>query len=238
MPAEAYNKQKGGPTVEFEEEWLSKLNHCLTEYYDPETAIQLMEGQDPENGSKQVIDWTRTLVEKIEEKDVDTAKNIFTCMACQYPKSNLAEISKVYRETGDFAKAHSMLQTYFIETIREYLGLSEEEISKVEEWGWGVAGRREGNRIISTKMPFDWAGYWAEEDPEIKRFHFCHCPRVRDVLKNQLDPIYETYWLCGGGFYKSIWEHILDKQVSVEVLQTVMHSDPVCQFAIHLPEGV
>jgi len=238
MPAGAYNEKKGGPTIEFEEEWLSKLNHCLTEYYDPETALLLMEGGSPEKESKEAIDWTRELVEKIEEKDADTAKDVFTCMACQYPKANLAEISKVYRETGDFDKAHSMLQAQFIDTIRKYLGLSEDEISKVEERGWGVAGRRKGNRILSTKMPFDWAGYWAEEDSERRKFHFCHCPRVRDVLKDNLDPIKETYCLCGGGFYKSIWEHILDKQVSVEVLQTVMHGDPVCQFAVHLPEGV
>ena len=62
-------------------------------------------------------------------------------MACQYPKANLAEISKTYRETGNFDMTHSMLQAQFIDTIRNYLGLSEEEISKVEERGWGVDGR-------------------------------------------------------------------------------------------------
>jgi hypothetical protein len=174
----------------------------------------------------------------LEEKDPDTAKSIFTCLACQYPKQNLTEISKTYRETGDFDNAHSMLQTQFIDTIRKHLGLSEEEIRKVENWGWGVAGRREGNRVIATKMPYDWVGYWGDENPERRRFHYCHCPRVRDVRKKGGEPISETYCLCGGGFYKSIWEHILDKPVTVEVLQTVMQGNPVCQFAIHLPEGV
>ena len=92
--------------------------------------------------------------------------------------------------------------------------------------------------IISTKMPFDWEEYWAEDSPEMKKFHYCHCPRVRDVMKDKIDPINETYCLCGGGFYKRIWEHILDKPVRVKVLQTVMQGDPICQFAIHLPEGV
>lgn len=238
MPAGTYDEKKGGPTVEFEEGWLSKLNHCLTEYYDPETATHLMEGSDPEKTSGEVIDWTRVLVERLEENDADTAKDVFTCMACQFPKANLAEISKTYRETGDFEKAHKNLQTHFIDTIRKHLGLSEEEISKVEEWGWGVAGRREGNVIISIKMPYDWAGYWAEKDLEMKKFHYCHCPRIRDILKDNKEPITKTYCLCGGGFYKSIWEHILDKQMKVEVLQTIMQGDPVCQFAVHLPEGV
>lgn len=236
MPAGSY-KEDGGPTEEFEKEWQLKLNHCLTEYYSPQVARELTKG-DSENKSKEVIDWTRELVEKLESKDPETAKDIFTCMACQYPKANLTEISKTYRETGDFDKAHSMLQAQFISTIRKYLGLTEEEIQKVEEWGWGVAGRLEGDRIISTKMPFDWIGYWAEEDPKKKRFHFCHCPRIRDILKEGQPPISETYCLCGGGFYKSIWEHILDKPVTVEILQTVMKGDQVCQFSITLPEGV
>ena len=237
MPAGAYRKE-GGPTVEFEKEWLNKLNHCLTEYYSIETASELMIDGTPDKKSSEVLDWTRDLVQNLVEKDLGTAQDIFTCMACQYPKANLAEISKIYRETGDFEKAQSMLQSQFIDSIRKHLGLSEEEIRKVEEKGWGVAGRREGNRIISIKMPFDWTSYWAEEDPELRKFHFCHCPRVRDILKEGQPPIDETYCLCGGGFYKSIWEHILDKPVKVKVLQTVMHGDPVCQFEIRLPEGV
>ena len=237
MPAGAY-KEEGGPTVEFEERWLAKLNHCLTEYYSAEKASQLLKGSDPMNKGDKVIDWTRTLVEKLEQEDPVTAKDVFTCMACQYPKANLAEISKIYRETKDIDKAHFMLQTQFIETIRKYLGLSEEEIRNVEERGWGVAGRIDENKIISTKMPFDWTGYWAEDDPEKRTFYFCHCPRIRDILKEGDPPIGETYCLCGGGFYKSIWEHILDKPVKVKVLKTVMKGDQICQFEISLPEDV
>jgi hypothetical protein len=235
MPAGAY-KEEGGPTVEFEERWLAKLNHCLTEYYSVEKASRLLQGSDPENKVDKVIDWTRALVEKLEQEDPVTAKDVFTCMACQYPKANLTEISKIYRETKDIKKAHSMLQEQFIETIRKYLCLSEEEIRKVEERGWGVAGRIDGNKIISTKMPFDWAGYWAEDDPEKRKFHFCHCPRIRDILRKGDPSIGETYCLCGGGFYKSIWEHILDSPVKVKVLKTVMKGDQVCQFEILLSE--
>lgn len=237
MPVGAYRKE-GGPSIEFEEKWLNKLNHCLTEYHSAETATSLMQGSDPEKDNSEVIDWTRDLIKNLEEINPETAKDIFTCMACHYPKTNLTEISKTYREKGDFDRAHSILQTQFIDTIRKYLGLSEEEISKIEEWGWGVAGRREGNRIIATKMPFDWTRYLSEEDPDLKKFHYCHCPRVRDILKEGMPPIGETYCLCGGGFYKSIWEHILDKTVKVKVLQTVMLGDPVCQFEILLPNEV
>lgn len=235
MPVGAY-REEGGPTEEFEEEWLNKLNHCLTEYYSPEMAKELMAGASPVKPSGEVIDWTRALVEKVEDLDSETAKDVFTCMACRYPRTNLAEISKVYRETGDFELAHMMLQVQFIATVRKYLGLSDDEVQNIEKWGWGVAGRREGDRIIATKMPFDWNSYWSDQGNG--RFHYCHCPRIRDLMKGSEASINETYCLCGGGFYKGIWEHILDKPIKVKVLQTVMKGDPVCQFAIYLPEDV
>jgi len=40
---------------------------------------------------------------------------------------------------------------------------------------------------------------------------------------------------CGAGFYKGIWEEILQKPVEVEVLETVLRGDEVCKIAIYLP---
>lgn len=44
-----------------------------------------------------------------------------------------------------------------------------------------------------------------------------------------------TYCCCGAGFYKAIWEEMLQKYVRVDVLETVMKGDDVCQFVIHFP---
>jgi predicted hydrocarbon binding protein len=47
-----------------------------------------------------------------------------------------------------------------------------------------------------------------------------------------------TYCYCGAGFYKGVWEEILQRPVEVEVLESVMRGDEVCTVAIRLPEDV
>jgi len=44
-----------------------------------------------------------------------------------------------------------------------------------------------------------------------------------------------TYCYCGAGFYKGIWEEILQEPVEVEVLESVLKANEVCKIAIHLP---
>jgi len=47
----------------------------------------------------------------------------------------------------------------------------------------------------------------------VQRQYYCHCPRIRDVLKGG-ETIPVLYCYCGAGFYKGIWEEILQKQSS------------------------
>lgn len=75
-----------------------------------------------------------------------------------------------------------------------------------------------------------------ETDPVKKRQLCCHCPRVRDALRSEVD-ISPTYCYCGAGFYKGIWEGILQQPVRVEILETVLQGDEVCKFAMYLPSG-
>jgi hypothetical protein len=73
-----------------------------------------------------------------------------------------------------------------------------------------------------------------ESDPRVKREMYCHCPRVRDAIRNG-QALPETYCYCGAGYYKGIWEEILGQPVEVEVLESVLGGGNVCKIAIHLP---
>ena len=75
--------------------------------------------------------------------------------------------------------------------------------------------------------------YMQETDPEKRRQYYCHCPRVRDALENG-ETISPTYCYCGAGFYRAIWEEILQKPVEVEVLESVLDGGEVCKIAIRL----
>ena len=129
------------------------------------------------------------------------------------------------------------IQTLLKAGIKEILiivGYKEEIIKR----GMGMAGRLEERTIIATKIPKSaFIKDWFEESDSLKkRAIFCHCPRIREVMdkeENEL-PIFHCY--CGAGFYKVIWEEILQKPVEVEVLETVMNGGEVCKVAIYLPE--
>jgi predicted hydrocarbon binding protein len=73
-----------------------------------------------------------------------------------------------------------------------------------------------------------------ESDPEKRRQFYCHCPRIRDVLKSG-ETIPPIYCYCGAGFYKGIWEEILQQPVQVELLESVLMGDDVCTIRIDLP---
>jgi hypothetical protein len=197
------------------------------------------EGLSADSPRQEVIAWTREAMRRLGSVvGEEERKAIMTGCACQYPRSGLQDVRKVYEATGDLDVAHGMLQERFESFLVDSLGLGDEHIEEIVERGWGLAGVREGDAIVATKIPKSGnvVEYMEEVDPERRRQLYCHCPRIRDVLKTA-DPEWsgttaETYCYCGAGFYKGIWEEILQAPVDVEVLESVLKGDDVCKIAI------
>jgi len=171
--------------------------------------------------------------------DEEKRKDIMTGCACQYPESALQEIREAYEATRDIDLAHQMLQEQFESLLKDSLKLSDELVAEIVGRGWGSAGIKKGHTIIATKIPKSGylVEYMKETNPARKRQFYCHCPRVREVLKTP-ETISRTYCYCGAGFYKGIWEEILQEPVEVEVLKTVLQGDQVCKIAIYLPSSL
>ncbi|MFX0097887.1 MAG: DUF6144 family protein [Candidatus Hodarchaeota archaeon] len=225
---------------DFEKIWLSKFSRCLGRVAGEEIRKEIMEGGEnlsQETSREEVIDWTKRAMNKLDSL-VDEKKriDIMTGCACQYPKSDLQIIREKYEETKDVDIAHQMLQKQFESFLKEGLKLNSEFIEEIVKRGWGSAGLRKGDAIIATKIPKSGflVDYLKEKDPEKKRQYYCHCPRIRDALKLS-EKISPTYCYCGAGFYKDIWEEILQRPVEVEVLESVLKGDDVCKIAIYLP---
>jgi predicted hydrocarbon binding protein len=168
--------------------------------------------------------------------DEDIRIQVLTGCACRYPTEDLLSIRERFLETRDMDEVIAMLQERFVMFLREEIRLPDAMVEIVVANRWGLAGEREGNTIIATKIPKsgNLQAYLEESDSEKKRALYCHCPRIRDIV-NRPEPISATYCYCGGGFYKSLWEDILQESVEVELLRSVLQGDDVCSFAIHLP---
>jgi predicted ArsR family transcriptional regulator len=225
---------------DFERAWLAKFSSCLDQIVGQEIREAVIEGSEElssRSDRQAVVAWSRQAMERLDALvDEKRRKAIMVGCACQYPKSDLQAMRQAYEATGDVGLAHQMLQEQFESFLRNALELSDELVREVVSRGWGAAGVRRGNTIVATKIPKSGylVEYLRETDPEKKRQLYCHCPRIRDVLKTS-ETISATYCYCGAGFYEGIWREILQKPVKVEVLESVLKGDPVCTIAIHLP---
>jgi hypothetical protein len=228
------------PDMDFERAWLSKFSACLHRIAGEEIAGQVMAGSETlsmESSRSDVIAWSRQAMDRLDALVNDSARReIMTGCACQYPKEDLAEARQAWADTGDLDIVHSLLQARFESFLEDVLKLDSTLIQDVVARGWGLAGVRRENSIIATKIPKSGflVQYMAEADPEQKRKYYCHCFRIREILESD-QRLSSTYCYCGAGYYKAIWEEILQQPVEVELLQSVLQGDDVCQVAVHLP---
>jgi len=221
----------------FERFWLEKLRGRLEVDLGPEAAAELMagsEGLTDDASEEERTAWTRELLNRLTEAAGEAAaRKIMLGCACLPPKSKLEEARKVYAETGSFESARQVLERNFRHFLTSGLGLTEDTASDIVARGWGMAGVVRDGSVIATKIPKsgNLREYLAETDPERRRALYCHCPRARHLVGTGRE-LPDLYCYCGGGFYRFIWEYVLDAPVQVELLASVMRGDQFCSFAV------
>jgi len=227
--------------MDFEKYWLGKFSDCLSEIAGDKIRGKIMEGSEElsdKSSIEEITSWTNKAMKNLTSLlEPEAQVDIMTGCACHYPMSELADIKVVYQKTKDIKVAHMMLQQKFEALLKDTLKIDNELITTILNKGMGSAGVLNGNMIIATKIPKSGfiPQYFQATNLDEKRALYCHCPRVRDVINILIKNIPEIYCYCGAGFYKDIWEHILQKPVKVKVLESVMKGDDVCKIAIHLP---
>lgn len=226
---------------EFDHRWRQKFEEQIEVKAGAEALgklHRLIEADNSGCGEGEVVAWTRSAVSRLEEAlDARTCRDIMTGCACHYPSHQLEPLQLLYQHTGDITQVHVALQRQFEDFLRETLQLDEDAIADIVGRGWGAAGILDGDRIIATKIPKSGylKKYLSEADADVRRLSYCHCPRVRHAVEaGELLPM--TYCYCGAGFYKHMWETILQDEVRVEVLESVLSGGEVCKILIRLPD--
>ena len=226
---------------DWERAWLAKFSDGVARVAGEGARRQVMQGSEGLSSRSEqsaVIAWSQQAMERLENLlEERQCREVLTGCACQYPKEDLRDVRACYARTGDADLAHQMLQARFEAFLREILELEPAMVDEVVRRGWGLAGIKEGDRIIATKIPKSGhlADYMQEQDAERRRQLYCHCPRIRDALRSG-ETLSPTYCYCGAGYYQGIWQEIVQQPVEVEVLASVLQGDPVCTIAVHLPD--
>ncbi|MCK4972037.1 MAG: hypothetical protein KAS52_01865 [Candidatus Heimdallarchaeota archaeon] len=229
-------------SFDFDKYWVGKLAKGISEVVGDKIVNDVLEGSEnisQKSSRDDVFEWSDKAIRKLESltKDEETKKILLSC-ACHQSQEALQQYRDLYVDTENIDQVIQKMQEDFEVFIIDELKLEDKYIQEIIDRKMGFAGIIEGNKIIATKIPkSSFIKEWFEEtDPTKKRALFCHCPRIRDALIDKEKILPKSYCYCGGGYYQNIWETILQKPVDIEILETVMHGDEVCKFAIHLPE--
>ncbi len=204
-------------------QWFKKFSDGLDRFSGVEIRKKVMQGSEEINtrssGDKKA-EWIGNAMERVDsliEKEI--RKNVLLSCSHVFPKTRIKPLKSIYKDTNDIDAVIT-----FMHKDRSYAGLSYYEYPI-----------REGNIIYVTKIPFNPKRYKQSTDEEEKKHHYCHCGLVKGALKSPEVNVSTTFCYCGAGWYKTLWEGIIDKPVEVEVMNTVLQGANNCKFAIHLP---
>ena len=177
--------------------------------------------------------FTDSLLDALKEHANEDAGEILAGCACHASHNDLNPLRKLWEDTRDLELVHSKLQEHFIAFVRDYKQLDDGQIDYLTANGWGMAGILTGAKVTATKIPAMFHEYFAADDPVEKRYCYCHCPRVKELLREGI-PVDPAYCHCGMGFYLDIWSYILGRPVKGEIRASIFDGDEVCSFTIDL----
>jgi hypothetical protein len=115
--------------------------------------------------------------------------------------------------------------------------ITPEVIEYVEDNQEISIGKRIGDRIFVTKIPFAPKQYLEEQDPRLKRYYACHCPLARTAIRDGKPKIPSTFCYCSAGYTKIAYDVIFGEPVVIEMLESALNGDLRCRFAIKIPTG-
>jgi hypothetical protein len=190
--------------------------------------------------------YLNPVIDRLEKAvGTDACKEFLSAGLRDLPKKLFLGDRKQFRDAGDIDVYLMNQKTAFINRLENCrregrLFFAQEITSEVldfvkknPEMG---GGKRRGNIVYETKIPYMAKQYLSESDPTLKHYYACHCPWAREAIKNGDVKPARTLCYCSGGFHKKKWEVIFKQPLKVEVLESIINGGELCRFAIHLPE--
>jgi effector-binding domain-containing protein len=203
-------------------EWIGHLEEGV-EHFARKKAAQYVVGEGHAltytSSAKERAVWVQGMLERLEQviPDADHQHDVLSNCSHVFPKRRVEQLREIYQQTGELDAVVA-----FMCEDRSEQGNSYYE-----------SPHREGDTIRVTKIPFDARGYQAAKSSLEKKLSYCHCPMVKDALREKIS-LSSTYCSCGAGWYHTLWEGILERPVRVDVTRSLLNGDDTCEFAIHL----
>jgi hypothetical protein len=205
------------------EMWIQLFSEGLDTFTNTETKVEVLTDQEQisvETTADEFAGWVCQSIDRLDAlvQDKEIRRKVMLCCSNRFPIAHIKCLKEELDMTGD------------LDALLEFM-------RKDTSWhGYSFYEHPEriGDVIFVTKIPFDPKQYHSTNDLTEKRVSYCHCPHIRPAIRGS-QPVSSTFCLCGSGWYKTLWEGILEQSVQVEVLDTVARGADHCRFAIYLP---
>lgn len=187
----------------------------------------------------------QAVIERLNHQlDPETHAQVFSDSFRDLPDKYYQGDKQKYWEINDFDTYLEEKRAEFIALLEQLMAegklffsqeITQEVIDFVRADPEISQGVRQGNILFVTKIPYMAKEFLAEQDPEKKRYYYCHCPWARESLRRGEEPVSARFCQCSAGFHKKPWEVIFGRPLQADVLESVLQGDLRCRFAIHLP---
>lgn len=189
-----------------------------------QVMVRLLDSASPQEGTQILADSLRDLEDAWFQEDVKLFQECQTIdeYLDRSGEKFIAMLEKLRDENGLF----------FTQKI------TQDVVDYVRSQPLIARGRRVGDTLYEVKIPHQTIEFLEEKDPQRRRYHYCHCPWVKEGLKNGKADIPASFCQCSAGFHKKRWEVVLGQPLKAEIIESVLGGDDRCMIAIHLPPGL
>jgi hypothetical protein len=199
-------------------------------------------GVDPEKKPEFTKVIMKRLVEKIgEEKTIELLK------PCLHGRPGPIEKDREdFLKINDIDKFIEVKKQELIERLQKHQKegtlefaqyIYEEVIDFIKNTPTISPGIREGDKIITAKMPYQTKKHLQTKDKKMKGFFSCYCPWVRGAIKNgSEEELFSHFCYCSAGYTKKYWDIIFDQPTNVEPIETPLTGGLLCKFAVQIPK--
>jgi hypothetical protein len=200
-------------------EWDRLLAEGTEEILGAAARQQVMAGIEqitPESSIETYTEWIRGAMDRLDCLTDDPVEQYGILSRCAhvFPDERIARMRAMYQQRGDID-----------DVLREIY----------KDPAWYEDPVRRGNILYVRKVPYDPEGYEKGATPAERRKAYCHCLFVRPYLDDLPARMSPTFCWCGSGWYRRLWEGILDQPIQIQHVETLLQGNDQCTLTITLP---
>jgi len=197
--------------------WDERLVKSLERVMSEEITSEIMKDREKfftiESSYEDRIQWLKDMLNRLDNvTNEDQKYNILSCCAHEFSPKRINYLKNIYNNTKDIDEVINEMQ---------------------KDYAWYEKPVREGDLIYITKIPVNQDGYKKAQNIEEKKKNYCHCRFINDNFEKGISP---TFCYCGTGWYRQLWEGILEKPIKIKIIKSLLKGDETCKVAIKLPQ--